>query len=66
MYELQCSILEGLLPSIFDNIFLQVSDFTIVCNFMHSREDNYFYKFKLKHYEEISMFVIDREPSIII
>ncbi len=47
MYEFQCNILDGLLPIIYDNYFYKVSDFTIICNFMDIREDQYFYKFKL-------------------
>ncbi len=66
MYELQCNILEALLLIIYDNYFYKASDFTILCNFTDTREDNYFYKFKLKHYEETSMFIIDRRPSIIV
>ncbi len=38
MYEHQCNIIEGLLPSIYDNYFYKGSDFTIICNFIDIRE----------------------------
>ncbi len=66
MYELQCNILEGLLPSIYDNYFYKGSDFAIICNFIDIRVDKHFYKFKLKHYEETSMFIIAKGPSLIV
>ncbi len=47
MYELQYNIIEGLLPSIYDNYIYKGSDCTIIWNFMDIREDTHFYKFKL-------------------
>ncbi len=64
MYDLQCNILEGPLPSIYDNYFYKGSDFTIICNFIDIREDKYFYEFKLKYYEQTNMFIIGRGPSL--
>ncbi len=62
-YELQCNILEGLLPSIYDNyLFFTKGLILQYYAISWTSEKKYLYKFKLKHYEKTSMFIIDRSP----